>query len=83
MKTLAKNQNVRCEQMAPEDALEKVVQRLQEPLEEVLRPARDGGHVPRRHLREDDERDRHDPGHHHGVRDREAERPRDFHRALG
>ena len=50
---------------------------------EVLRATGDCGQMPCRHLREDDERDRRPPGHYHEVRDREPERPRDFHCALG
>ena len=83
MKIVAKNQNVRCDQVAADDALEEAVERS--------RRATRGSSARRRAPRvicrvatcaNTISADRDDPGDDHRVRDREAERPRDFHRAL-
>ena len=58
MKIVAKNQNVRFDQVSAHDAFEKAVEALDEPLQEVLRAVRDLLHVPRRELGEDDEAER-------------------------
>ena len=70
------------DQVRADDALEQVVEALDQPLEKVLRAAGHLRHAPRRELREDDQADRDDPGHDHRVGDREPERPGDLDRLL-
>ena len=57
MKTVPKNQNVRSHQVRADDALEQPVETFDQPLQQVLRPAGNLRHPPRRHLREDDQAD--------------------------
>ena len=78
MKIVAKNQNVRSTRCAADDAFQKAVEALDQPFQEVLRAVRDLLHVARRELGEDDEAQGDDPGDHHGVGDRKAERPGDL-----
>ena len=70
------------DQVAADDALEQPVERLDDPLHEVLRAAGDLRHPARRELREHDQADRDDPGDEHRVRHRKSKRVRDRQRTL-
>ncbi len=87
MKIVAKNQKVLLHQPRADDALQEVVQALDQPFPEVLRALGDILHAAGRHLRKDNQTQRHQPGHHHGVGDdKGAEGGVDAgerHRALG
>ena len=69
-------------QLRSEEAFEKAVQALNQPFQKILRPVGHLLHVPCRHLCEDDEAERHNPGDDHRIGDRETERPGDLQRFL-
>ena len=69
-------------QVRADDAFEQPVDAFDQPLEKVLRAARDLRHPPGRHLREDDQAGGDDPRHDHRVRDWKPERPADLDRTL-
>ena len=66
------------DQMRANDTFEKAVKTLYEPFQEVLRPAGNMLHVPRRDSGEDDQADGNHPTDQHGIGDRETEAPSDF-----
>ena len=70
------------DQVRADDALEQAVDALDDPLQEVLRAARDLRHRLRRAAGEEDQPDRDDPRHDHRVGDRKSEGSRHLHGAL-
>ena len=78
MKIVAKNQNVLFDQVTADDAFEQAVEALEQPFQQVLRAARHLAHFPRRDLCKEDQAQRDDPRHDHGVGDRKAEEAADL-----
>ena len=72
MKIVARNQNVRLTNCGPMISLQKVVQTFDQPFQEVLSPAGNTLHVPRRDSGKDDQGDRDNPTDDHGIGDEAA-----------
>ena len=68
--------------MRADDAFEKAVEALDQPLEKVLCAAGNLLHPARRDLGKDNEAEGDDPRDHHRIRDRKAKWPGDFDRLL-
>ena len=56
-------------QVRPDDAFQKIIKSLDQPLPKILRSFGNRLHVARRHLRKDNDREGDDPGHEHGIGD--------------
>src|SRR5262249_17371021 len=68
--------------MGTNDSLQKIVETLDEPLQEILCSLRNSLHVAGSKLSKNDEPQRNNPAHHHGIGEREAKEIPDLDRFL-